>query len=213
MFDSWLVSRTRSTYVLEVLQSEPPRLAPYLTGEAITATLCAASTKLINWLRHPLQRRISRSTMWRLFFENKMSKRTNQPVVNPFSTLFWAGFWSWLQCCANHINALLWVATREEINEHRRQGIDINNINEPTSCLGYRLKLHFLYLPTPNLTSFGEKHLGKVWIFGFGLNSYGGILKFRKTSSTSPPTRRQDLPYFPNKPHRTPTQLFLHGGI
>ncbi len=29
VFDSRLVSRTRPTYVLEVLQSVPPRLAPY----------------------------------------------------------------------------------------------------------------------------------------------------------------------------------------
>jgi hypothetical protein len=29
VFDSWLVSWTRPTYVLEVSQSEPPRLAPY----------------------------------------------------------------------------------------------------------------------------------------------------------------------------------------
>ena len=28
--DSWLVSRTRCAYILEVLQSGPPRLAPYL---------------------------------------------------------------------------------------------------------------------------------------------------------------------------------------
>jgi hypothetical protein len=27
--DLWLVSRTHHTYILEVLQSEPPRLAPY----------------------------------------------------------------------------------------------------------------------------------------------------------------------------------------
>ena len=29
VFDSWLVSRTRRTYILEVSQSGPPRLAPY----------------------------------------------------------------------------------------------------------------------------------------------------------------------------------------
>ena len=27
--DSWLISRTRRAYIIEVLQSEPPRLAPY----------------------------------------------------------------------------------------------------------------------------------------------------------------------------------------
>ncbi len=45
--DSWLVSRTCRTYILEVLQSEPPRLAPYLTKWATQACTIPQDDKLI----------------------------------------------------------------------------------------------------------------------------------------------------------------------
>ena len=55
--DSWLVSRTHRTYILEVSQSEPPRLAPYhyhhanacLIAPLSPQQLVVASSPLLPW--------------------------------------------------------------------------------------------------------------------------------------------------------------------
>ncbi len=81
-FDSWLISRTRPTYVLEVLQSGPPRLAPYPNPPPITLFF-----DVLNSLAQTKEPTAARTIL--------MPRACNRPMVNHCAKI-------WAHCCPTH---------------------------------------------------------------------------------------------------------------